>query len=31
MVFPRAIGECVVVGDVTEEEVRYGVAAALAG
>ncbi|HET7705558.1 MAG TPA: 3-dehydroquinate synthase [Thermoanaerobaculia bacterium] len=25
MVFPRRIGECVVVSDVTEEEVKYGI------
>ena len=27
MVFPRRVGECVVVNDVTEEEVAYGIAA----
>lgn len=27
MVFPRRVGECVVVSDVTEEEVKYGIAA----
>lgn len=31
MVFPRAVGDCVVVGDVTEAEVRFGIDAALAG
>ena len=31
MVFPRAIGDCVVVSDVTEDEVRYGISAALGG
>ena len=31
MVFPRAVGECVVMGDVTEDEVRFGIDAALAG
>ena len=31
MVFPRAVGECVVVSDVTEDEVRFGIDAALAG
>jgi 3-dehydroquinate synthetase len=31
MVFPRAVGQCVVVGDVTEDEVRFGIDAALAG
>jgi 3-dehydroquinate synthase len=25
MVFPRRVGECVVVGDVTEDEIRYGI------
>jgi 3-dehydroquinate synthase len=29
MVFPRAVGECVVVSDVTEDEVRFGIDAAL--
>ena len=29
MVFPRAIGECIVVSDVTEEEVWFGIDAAL--
>jgi 3-dehydroquinate synthase len=29
MVFPRAIGECVVAGDVTEAEIRFGIDAAL--
>jgi 3-dehydroquinate synthase len=29
MVFPRAVGECVVVSDVTEQEVRFGIDAAL--
>jgi 3-dehydroquinate synthase len=27
MVFPRKVGECVVVSDVTEEEIAYGIAA----
>jgi 3-dehydroquinate synthase len=27
MVFPRRVGECVVVSDVTEEEIAYGIAA----
>jgi 3-dehydroquinate synthase len=31
MVFPRAVGDCVVVSDVTEDEVRYGIDAALGG
>ena len=31
MVFPRAVGQCVVVNDVTEDEVRFGIDAALAG
>jgi 3-dehydroquinate synthase len=31
MVFPRAIGECEVVSDVTEAEIDFGVAAALEG
>ena len=31
MVFPRAIGDCLVVSDVTEDEVRYGISAALGG
>lgn len=30
MVFPRRVGECVVVSDVTEEEIAYGIDAALA-
>jgi 3-dehydroquinate synthase len=29
MVFPRAIGQCVVVNDVTEDEVRFGIDAAV--
>lgn len=29
MVFPRRVGECVVVSDVTEEEIAYGIAAIL--
>ncbi|HEY0157484.1 MAG TPA: 3-dehydroquinate synthase [Thermoanaerobaculia bacterium] len=29
MVFPRRIGECVVVSDVTEDEIAYGIDAAL--
>ncbi len=29
MVFPRRVGECVVVSDVTEEEIAYGIDAAL--
>ena len=29
MIFPRRIGECVVVSDVTEEEITYGIDAAL--
>lgn len=29
MVFPRQIGDCVVVNDVTEEEIRYGIETAL--
>ncbi|HEX2059812.1 MAG TPA: 3-dehydroquinate synthase [Thermoanaerobaculia bacterium] len=29
MVFPRRVGECVVVSDVTEEEIAYGIAAVL--
>jgi 3-dehydroquinate synthase len=29
MVFPRAIGDCVVVDDVTEKEIRFGVEVAL--
>jgi 3-dehydroquinate synthase len=28
MVFPRRVGECVVVDDVTEAEIAYGIAAA---
>jgi 3-dehydroquinate synthase len=31
MVFPRAVGDCVVVSDVTEDEVRFGIEAALRG
>jgi hypothetical protein len=31
MVFPRAVGDCVVLSDVTEDEVRFGIEAALAG
>jgi 3-dehydroquinate synthase len=31
MVFPRAVGDCVVVSDVTEVEVQFGIDAALAG
>ena len=31
MVFPRRVGECVVVSDVTEEEIAFGIDAALAG
>ena len=31
MVFPRRVGECVVVADVTEEEIAYGIDAALDG
>jgi 3-dehydroquinate synthase len=31
MVFPRAVGQCVVVNDVMEDEVRFGIDAALAG
>ena len=30
MVFPRSVGECVVISDVTEEEIAYGIEAALA-
>ena len=30
MVFPRAVGECVVVSDVTEDEIRFGIDASLA-
>ena len=29
MVFPRRVGECVVVSDVTEEEIAYGIDAVL--
>ena len=29
MVFPRRVGECVVVSDVTEDEIAYGIAAVL--
>ena len=29
MVFPRRVGECVVVSDVTEQEIAYGIAAVL--
>jgi 3-dehydroquinate synthase len=29
MVFPRRVGECVVVSDVTEDEIAYGIEAAL--
>ncbi len=29
MVFPRHIGECVVVSDVTEEEIAFGIDAVL--
>ena len=29
MVFPRKVGECVVVSDVTEDEIRYGIDAVL--
>src|SRR5215831_2051375 len=29
MVFPRAVGQCVVVSDVSEDEVRFGIDAAL--
>jgi 3-dehydroquinate synthase len=29
MVFPRRVGECVVVSDVSEEEIAYGIAAVL--
>jgi hypothetical protein len=25
MVFPRGVGECVVVSDVTEDEIAYGI------
>lgn len=31
MVFPRRVGECVVVGDVTEEEIAYGIDAVVSG
>ena len=31
MVFPRRVGECVVVGDVTEEEIAFGIDAVLSG
>jgi hypothetical protein len=30
MVFPRRVGECVVVSDVTEDEVAYGIDAVTA-
>jgi 3-dehydroquinate synthase len=30
MVFPRRVGECVVVGDVTEEEIAFGIARVIA-
>jgi 3-dehydroquinate synthetase len=29
MVFPRRVGECVVVSDVTEDEIAFGIDAAL--
>jgi len=29
MVFPRRVGECVVVSDVTEKEIRLGIDAIL--
>ena len=31
MVFPRAVGDCIVVSDVTEEEVQFGIQSALSG
>ncbi|HEY0139328.1 MAG TPA: 3-dehydroquinate synthase [Thermoanaerobaculia bacterium] len=31
MVFPKRVGECVVVSDVTEEEVRFGIQAVVRG